>query len=56
MKGLSKKKKKEKEKYLTVTENSMVITRGKEGWGVMGEVEDSKEELNGDKRRLDLGR
>ena len=33
------------------THNSTVITRGKEGWG---EVEEGKEGINCDGRRLDL--
>ena len=32
--------------------NSMVVTRGKEQWG---EVEEGKEEINGDRRRLNFG-
>ena len=48
VKGLSKKKK----KPLIDTDNSVVITRGKGGWR---EVEESKEGINGDGRRLGLG-
>ena len=41
-----------KEKNLIDTDNSMVITRGKGGWG---EVEEGKEGINGDEKRLGLG-
>ena len=48
-----KQKNKNKDKKLIDTENSIVITREK---GEIGEVEDSKGGINGDGRKLDLGR
>ena len=48
VKGLSK----EKNRKNHGPNNSMVITRGKWGWG---QVKEGKGEINGDGRRLDLG-